>query len=55
MPYRHKDTRHHRKIKSHVALIAIAKIGSCILGPLIRLDNKNAARMTLLTSARKTA
>ena len=40
---RHVDTRHQRKVISHVAFITFAKIGADILRPLVRLGEQELA------------
>ena len=38
---RHVHARHQRKVEAHVAFVAIAEIGPCVLGPLVRLGQEH--------------
>ncbi len=39
---RHEEPRHHREMERHVALVAVAEVGDCVLGPLVRLGQQHA-------------
>ncbi len=42
---RHEEARHHREVKGHVALVALAEVGDRVLRPLVGLGEQHAARI----------
>ena len=42
---RHVDARHQRKVKCHVAFVAIAEVGTHVGGPLVGFGQNHAVRV----------